>query len=608
MSDTTRQREADEHNETAVPHGARAGPARSDETYADRRLVAERYIRHSRPGPVPESGSPKGADSAPPTLDSSTPAREHLIADRYRLGPRIGSGRFGPIFSAEDLSAPEGVANREVALQRLWGELGKHDWLVEQFEREFFRLRAWRHDNIVDVLDFGRDGDGYFWTTALLEGASLRSIVDELSPERLDDDEARAVILAVGEALQYAHARRKVHGAIDLENVFVTTDFVVKVLDFAAIAIRGAAAVRVDHLTSGAMAARTTDDVYGLACLSYELLSGRHPYGGSLPDEARDSRLKPARIAGLPRKSWNALRRGLALVPEQRTRTVGDFLNELGIQSTERLRPPEAQVRVAVERETPSRAAKIVVRSAALLASAGLAFIAYAIFFVDPSLRDATSTARGPADFAAPLPAPRADRAAGPSPAAPVAPEAASIDAQASSAETTEARTDSIDPQPDGTPGFPAASEPLREETALYPAGPAVSTQAIEGAEPAVDSTAVAEPAPSEFEFATTRFSVVEDAAIATLAIRRTGSTSGERSLTWWTIGDTAADDEDFARFGARVEVFGDGETSRLVHVPLVVDAIPEPTERFFVGLSYDSLAGERMEARAEVVILDDDS
>jgi serine/threonine protein kinase len=622
MSDPTRPNRSDLAADPTTPQDGRAGPARSDDGDEDRRLVAERYILHARPGSVrrvPPEVQPEV------TPDSEAPPPEQLIAGRYRLGPHIGGGRFGPVYRAEDTTVAERAPNRHVAVQILWSELGEHEWLVERFKSEFARLRAWQHDNIVDVLDFNRDGDRYFWTTELLDGASLRSITEELSPELLDRDEARALLHGVGEALRYAHARHKAHGAISLENVFVTSDFVVKVLDFAPISIVPPIPLYADNLKATAVTATDRDDVYGLACLAYELLSGRHPYGGSLPQEAQRCGLKPERIE-VSRRAWRALRRGLSPSSEKRPATVGELLSELGVEASVRLAPSKPKTEPVDRR----RGWGFIVYAPVIAILAGLAYLGYPMLFAPPSSTNRLDDAmqRAPQD-AAPEPTfeaagaevSRADEAPAqpiPEPQAPLAEETSPGDELGADVGDT--------PIPRLSPGAagdaPAIDGGIPALPATATADAAQSTEAPQGTDttqatdaPPTDDSQAASPAAAailpavveSFAFTQRGVTVSEDAAIASLVIRRLGTAAGESSVTWWTIGDTAVADEDFAGFGTQVETFGDGESSRVIHVPLVVDSIAEPTERFFVGLGYDSMTDDRTETRAEIVILDDD-
>jgi hypothetical protein len=639
MSDPTRPNRSDLSADPTTPQDGRAGPARSDDGDEDRRLVAERYILHARPGSVRRVPPEVQTEVSP---EPEAPPPEQLIAGRYRLGAHIGSGRFGPVYRAEDTTVAERAPNRLVAVQILWSELGEHEWLVERFKSEFARLRAWQHDNIVDVLDFGRDGDRYFWTTELLDGASLRSITEELSSELLDRDEARAVLHGVGEALRYAHARHKAHGAISLENVFVTSDFVVKVLDFAPISIVPPIPLYADNLKANAVTASDRDDVYGLACLAYELLSGRHPYGGSLPQEAQRCGLKPERIE-VSRRAWRALRSGLSPSPEKRPATVGELLSELGVEASVRLAPSKPKTEPVDRR----RGWGFIVYAPAIAILAGLAYLGYPMLFApssstnrlddamqrlqamfapqdaardEPAVEAATAevtraeeapgdvtaagTATGEATRAEAAPPPaRAIPEPQPPPAGEMPPESdLDMVAEAGNAPTPQLSAgDAVDaPSVDGeTPALAAAAPPLDATAQAADAAQATDAQSADDSEPEAASPAGVE----SFEFAQQGVTVSEGSAIASLVILRTGSTSGERSVSWWTVGDTAVADEDFASFGASIETFGDGEQSRTIHIPLVVDSIAEPEERFFVELSYDSIPDGQVGARAEVVI-----
>ncbi len=148
------------------------------------------------------------------------------------LQERLGRDRYGSIYKALDRSLSEALLGVEhhVALQELHPRVAAQPILLERLEQLPRHPQSWSHPNLVKLLEFGRDGAKLFLSTELLEGASLRVVLDDNAPEPLAYHEVLGVLRAVGDALNYAHVKGIVHGDVRPENVFVTSSYLVKLL------------------------------------------------------------------------------------------------------------------------------------------------------------------------------------------------------------------------------------------------------------------------------------------------------------------------------------------------------------------------------------------
>lgn len=264
-----------------------------------------------------------------------------VVAGRFVLQQRLGRSRYGPIYKALDRSLSEALIGVEhhVALQELHPRIATQPTLIERLEQLSLHPQSWSHPNLVKLLEFGKDGGKYFLCEELLEGASLRLVLDESAPEPLAYHETLGALRSVGDALNYAHAKGIVHGDVRPDHVFVTGAYTVKLLGLLPSSEPRSAPFFPEDADNGGQP-HPSDDVYGLACLAYELLTGRHPYNGNSPIEALLAGLAPHPVPDLPPLRWQALSRGLALRRERRTASVPEFLAGLGVTGTETLHPP----------------------------------------------------------------------------------------------------------------------------------------------------------------------------------------------------------------------------------------------------------------------------
>lgn len=312
----------------------------------DRLLVSREYVNSAVMSSVPRAAAP---GTFPPSYKKAVTAKAlqigGVLKDRFILEEYIGAGGMGVVFKAKDLRRVEAKdRNPYVAVKVLAEYLraNPETWIVLQ--REARKAQTLAHPNIITVFDFDQDADVGFITMELLEGESLSAILERVRGTGLKMAEALPLIKGMGEALAYAHRNRIVHSDLKPGNVFVTREGVVKILDFGvARAMRRPGDTTVfDPSALGALTpAYATceaieggppdprDDIYALACISYELLSGEHPFHRFTGMQARALDLKPKEIVGLSYTQQRALQRGLALDRTRRTPSVEAFLSEL---------------------------------------------------------------------------------------------------------------------------------------------------------------------------------------------------------------------------------------------------------------------------------------
>jgi len=243
-------------------------------------IDAATQVRAIVTGEVPPTG-PANAAATRPIGEEPT-----LIDDRYDIEARLGVGGMGAVYRARDrLMQEANDPDPFIALKLILDSVQDPQASIA-LQREARRAQTLNHINIVRVFYFGRDKDGrYYLTMELLRGKSLeQKLRDEPGP--MSFAAALPLIEKICSALSYAHAQGIVHSDIKPSNVFITDVGEPKLLDFGIASPMRSASGRETQFNPRSLGALSPnyasieqflgmdadprDDVYSVACLSYE--------------------------------------------------------------------------------------------------------------------------------------------------------------------------------------------------------------------------------------------------------------------------------------------------------------------------------------------------
>mgnify|MGYP000406758762 CR=1 FL=1 len=209
-----------------------------------------------------------------------------LISGRYRLIAPLGDGGMATIWRAIDEQL-----DREVAVKLLRPQFSADPGFAARFKQEARAAGGLSHPNIVSVYDYGTDGaDGdQYIVMELVEGRDLSTILRDRGSLSIDD--SVRIAIGVAGALEVAHRKGIVHRDVKPGNILITDGGDVKVTDFGIARAVSEASMTVTGTTLGSVhyfspeQARGDEvtgasDVYALAIVLYEMLTGRRPFEG----------------------------------------------------------------------------------------------------------------------------------------------------------------------------------------------------------------------------------------------------------------------------------------------------------------------------------------
>src|SRR5688572_6378911 len=396
------------------------------------------------------------------TLQPLTPGDDligSVVADRYLITDKIGEGGMGRVYLARHVRLPQSVA-----IKVLHPGMVRDASVVARFRREAVNASQIENEHVARVFDHGEVGDGLFYIAMeFVEGEPLSKIIEREGTLPL----ARAVdiVSQVADALAAAHEQPTpiVHRDLKPDNIMVGTrrdgTDRVKVVDFGiAEAMSGGRGPKLtqqglvigtpEYMSPEQLSAITLDsrsDIYSLALVTFDMLTGRLPFVGESEHEAALMRLRdrPRTLAEMkgdvdwPSALQAVMDRALARAPADRYATAPEFARALmdamgpGEARSTVVTPPTRVAAVTPTRvapaEPPPRAPERKSARSAAVASAVVLGVAVLVSVGLLAWRDRAGARTTPSDTAAiSSPQSRADSAIRVDPA-PSQPQVASL-------------------------------------------------------------------------------------------------------------------------------------------------------------------------------------
>lgn len=261
------------------------------------------------------------------------------FGNRYKVTEKVGSGGMAEVYKAYDP-----VLNRVVAIKTLHPQFAQEEDFIARFRREAQSAANLNHSNIVNVYDWGREGNTYFIVMEYLEGKNLKQLIEEKGA--LDASEAVGIASKVLQALEVAHQNEVIHRDIKPGNIIINPQGEVKVTDFG-IARAGATSTMTQtgsivgtaqyispEQAQGATA-EAPSDLYSLGVVLYEMLTGSPPFEGDSPvavalKQVNEEPVPPRKLRpDIPKPLETVVMHALSKNPSDRYQDAAEFREDL---------------------------------------------------------------------------------------------------------------------------------------------------------------------------------------------------------------------------------------------------------------------------------------
>ncbi len=264
-----------------------------------------------------------------------------VIGNRYEIIEKIGNGGMATVYKALDK-----ILNRYVAIKILREEFTTDEEFIKRFNAEAQSAARLTHPNIVSVYDVGQEYNIYFIVMELIQGKTLKQIIDE--DGFLSWKWSINIAIQIASALEMAHKNKIIHRDIKPHNIMITEDGVAKVTDFgiakavsnSTITAFGTTLGSVHYFSPEHARGGYTDaksDLYSLGVVMYEMVTGKVPFDADTPvsialKHMQEEPVEPIKInKNVPFAVNQIIMKSLKKDPNDRYQNASEMIKDLNM-------------------------------------------------------------------------------------------------------------------------------------------------------------------------------------------------------------------------------------------------------------------------------------
>jgi serine/threonine-protein kinase len=263
---------------------------------------------------------------------------------RYKIQGVLGKGAMGLVYDGRDPNLDRRVAIKTILTRKLDPEAAR--LIAVRFEREVHAVARLNHRHIVQVYDFGTEGDLAYIVMEFIQGKELKDAFD--ANQRFDLKTAFRIMIELLDALEFAHEAGIVHRDIKPGNVMVDANGHIKLTDFGVARVTDPEGNQAEATRAGALVGTPSymspeqvqgqkvdrrTDIFSAGIIFYQFLTGKKPFEGTqftLQQKiVMEDPVWPSTIVQVPPEFDRVIARALAKDVEQRYQSARSFADAL---------------------------------------------------------------------------------------------------------------------------------------------------------------------------------------------------------------------------------------------------------------------------------------